>query len=35
VPVSAIGPAVIALALKDATTMTGKIVRREGFEQTW
>jgi citronellol/citronellal dehydrogenase len=35
VPVSAIGPAAIALALKDATTMTGKIARREDFGQTW
>jgi len=35
VPVSAVGPAAIALALKDATTMTGQVVRREDFEHTW
>jgi citronellol/citronellal dehydrogenase len=35
VPVSAVGPAAIALALKDAATMTGEVVRREDYGQTW
>ena len=35
VPVSAIGPSAVALALKDATTMTGQVVRREDYEKTW
>ncbi len=35
VPVSAVGPAAIALALKDATTMTGQVVRREDYGRTW
>jgi len=35
VPVSAIGPPAVALALKDATTMTGQVVRREDYEQIW
>jgi 3-oxoacyl-[acyl-carrier protein] reductase len=35
VPVSAVGPAAIALALKDATAMTGEVVRRQDYGQTW
>lgn len=35
VPVSAVGPSAIALALKDAATMTGRVVRREDYGQTW
>jgi NAD(P)-dependent dehydrogenase (short-subunit alcohol dehydrogenase family) len=35
VPVSAIGPSAIALALKDAATMTGQVVRREDYGLTW
>jgi NAD(P)-dependent dehydrogenase (short-subunit alcohol dehydrogenase family) len=33
VPVSAIGPSAIALALKGARTMTGQVVRREDYGQ--
>ena len=35
VPVSSIGPPAVALALKDATTMTSQVVRREDYEQIW
>lgn len=35
VPVSAVGPAAIALALKDATAMTGQVVDREDYGKTW
>ncbi len=35
VPVSAVGPSAIALALKDATTMTGQVVAREEYGDTW
>ncbi len=35
VPVSAVGPSAIALALKDAATMTGQVVRRRDYGQTW
>jgi 3-oxoacyl-[acyl-carrier protein] reductase len=35
VPVSAVGPSAIALALKDAATMTGQVVRREDYGRTW
>jgi NAD(P)-dependent dehydrogenase (short-subunit alcohol dehydrogenase family) len=35
VPVEAVGPSAIALALKDAVTMTGQVVRREDHGKTW
>jgi citronellol/citronellal dehydrogenase len=35
VPVVAVGPSAIALALKDASTMTGQVVRREDYGRTW
>ena len=35
VPVAAVAPSAVALALKDATTMTGQIVRREDYGKTW
>jgi NAD(P)-dependent dehydrogenase (short-subunit alcohol dehydrogenase family) len=35
VSVSAVGPAAIALALKDPSTLTGEVVRREDYGQTW
>jgi citronellol/citronellal dehydrogenase len=35
VPVSAVGPAAVALAVKDAATMTGQVVRREDYGRTW
>ena len=35
VSVAAVAPSAIALALKDATTMTGQIVRREDYGKTW
>jgi citronellol/citronellal dehydrogenase len=35
VPVPAVAPSAIALALKDARTMTGQVVRREDYPVTW
>jgi citronellol/citronellal dehydrogenase len=35
VPVSAVAPSAIALASKDARTMTGQVVRREDYGLTW